>query len=296
MLHHAQGAWPHPPNCRPAVFVQRVTTTERAGERCPSIQRMETPEHASAALQVEREKIWLVLLMAWAAGFVDALGYLTFIHVFTSHMSGNTVGSLCDLAQGRWDELLRRGTPIPCFLFGLIVGGLVETVTKRRGFRRRLSLVLMLEIGFLIAALLVGPRASNAQAMNTRPLGEFLFLIGCLSLAMGLHSTVLRRVRGQSIHTAFITGMLVSMTEDAVATFFHWIDWLRGRPLDQTQPGPCLLLSRTALFAGIYATFTVGVFAGAFSQLRWGRTALVFPIAILMGIFFCDLVRPIRHA
>src|SRR5262249_36270733 len=45
---------------------------------------------SKAQARKEREKAGVVLLLAWIAGGVDAIGYLVLLHLFTAHMSGNS--------------------------------------------------------------------------------------------------------------------------------------------------------------------------------------------------------------
>src|SRR5579885_833441 len=47
----------------------------------------------SSLLGAPWKKVWLAVALAWVAGFVDVTGYLTLIHIFTSHLSGNSVAS-----------------------------------------------------------------------------------------------------------------------------------------------------------------------------------------------------------
>src|SRR5271154_686427 len=59
----------------------------------------------------------LVLLLAWAAGSVDAIGFLGLNHVFTANMTGNTV--LLGLALGEGRGLAAWSNVIALISFGL---------------------------------------------------------------------------------------------------------------------------------------------------------------------------------
>jgi uncharacterized membrane protein YoaK (UPF0700 family) len=48
-----------------------------------------------------RRRDSLVLLLVWAAGSVDAVGFFGLNHVFTANMTGNTVLLGLSLGQGR---------------------------------------------------------------------------------------------------------------------------------------------------------------------------------------------------
>ncbi len=90
-------------------------------------------------MELKQEKIGLAMLLAWVAGFVDAGGYLTLAHVFTSHMSGNTVAMGAHLGNGQWTQVIRRAVPIAWFIFGVFLGAAFGIVAERAGFRSRFS-------------------------------------------------------------------------------------------------------------------------------------------------------------
>ncbi|MDQ2798914.1 MAG: DUF1275 family protein [Armatimonadota bacterium] len=75
---------------------------------------------SSAWRRVVQEKARLGLLLAWVAGGVDATGFLTLAHLFTAHMSGNSVALAVSAAQGHWMEAARRAFPIPLFVVGAL--------------------------------------------------------------------------------------------------------------------------------------------------------------------------------
>lgn len=58
----------------------------------------------------------LALILAWMAGFVDATGFITLSHVFTSHMSGNTVAAAAHFGASQWQSIWHRVVPIPMFV------------------------------------------------------------------------------------------------------------------------------------------------------------------------------------
>ncbi|HEU5396247.1 MAG TPA: DUF1275 family protein, partial [Verrucomicrobiae bacterium] len=82
----------------------------------------------SPAFSEEREKAWLALLLTWTAGFADAFGYLVLNHIFTSHISGNSVSVGTLVAQHRWKELTMHAFPILFFSGGFFIGVVIEKV------------------------------------------------------------------------------------------------------------------------------------------------------------------------
>ena len=65
-------------------------------------------------------KAWLAISMSWAAGFVDAAGWLVVYHVYTSHMTGNTATFARDVAE-------RIQTVTGGLWMGFFAGALSET-------------------------------------------------------------------------------------------------------------------------------------------------------------------------
>ncbi|HVA33334.1 MAG TPA: YoaK family protein, partial [Candidatus Baltobacteraceae bacterium] len=63
---------------------------------------------------------WVALTLAAIAGGVDGIGYLLLAHIFTSHMSGNTVAMTMYVASRKWSEAWRHIAPIVIFFLGIV--------------------------------------------------------------------------------------------------------------------------------------------------------------------------------
>jgi uncharacterized membrane protein YoaK (UPF0700 family) len=87
----------------------------------------------------DREKAWLAVLLAWVAGFVDAVGYLSLSHLFLAHMSGNSAAMGAYFGQGRWGAAFHRAFPIPMFVLGVAAGAALNEAASRRGVRSLFS-------------------------------------------------------------------------------------------------------------------------------------------------------------
>lgn len=64
----------------------------------------------------------LLLALAFAAGYIDALSYLGLGHVFTANMTGNTVLLGIALAELDGGAIARSGFALAGFLTGAAVG------------------------------------------------------------------------------------------------------------------------------------------------------------------------------
>ncbi len=145
------------------------------------------------------KQIWPAVLLAWIAGFVDALGYLALSHMFTAHMSGNAAALGAQLGRVRWTESLLRGAAIPAFVLGVMAGALSESLAARWRWRLRLAPAFALEFSLLLAFLLLCPKTSDIVDGTWR----FFTLVWLLAVAMGVQSATLSRAGGERVRTTF---------------------------------------------------------------------------------------------
>lgn len=247
-------------------------------------------------IRKESESAWLAALLAWVAGAVDAVGFLTLVHLFTAHMSGNTVGFGAFLGNGHWHEAWRRFLPIPMFLIGVLCGEAIATAFARRGYRPFFAPVLALEAALLLGFLLWDMDALRNGTIQVQSNGAYILVVALPSLAMGLQNATLRRVGGLTVRTTFITGLLTSFCEETVA----WLFWLfghvragRGRRAWRVARRQVTWV-RMVLLAGLWIAYALGAIGGGFGVARWGMHALWLPLATLAAVIAVDLRSPIE--
>jgi uncharacterized membrane protein YoaK (UPF0700 family) len=215
----------------------------------------------------------LVLLLGGSAGYLDAVGYLTF-GIFTANMTGNTVLLGIAIGQGRWQAMLRVLLAIAAFVVGAAAGALLLPG------RRRMGSVLALEAASLLAGLAVWWRVS-AEAAHALP------IIALLSAAMGAQSAAVRQVGEQRISTTYVTGTLTSLAVDTMSELLA-----RRRPGPRPQTDPAASTRRSLpLLTGIWATYVTGAVIGGLSEQRWGFWSIVLPVTVLLGAAVWDLSR-----
>src|SRR3954469_20390013 len=78
-----------------------------------------------AAVPLERMHLWLMLVLTFTTGIVDAVGYLSLDRVFTGNMTGNVV--ILGMALIGADNLPVVGPSIAlaCFMLGAVLAGRV---------------------------------------------------------------------------------------------------------------------------------------------------------------------------
>jgi uncharacterized membrane protein YoaK (UPF0700 family) len=244
------------------------------------------------ALSEEREKAWIALLLGWVAGFADAFGFLVLDRIFTSHISGNSVVIGAEAGQGQWVVAARHAWPILFFIIGFFIGLVLETACARLQLRRRFSAALILELALLVTFFFFGRRWMHSEGIVSVDSAKFYFLVAALAGAMGVQSANLRRVRGQSVHTSYVTGMLTHSVENAVKVLFAFYDRLRNRTPESAEED----VKRMIFYAGLWCSFTGGAVCGGFGESHWSFSCLLAPLGVLMFIIVCDLIRPVQDS
>jgi len=192
---------------------------------------------------------WLSCGLAFVGGYGDAAGYLV-AKTFTGHLTGNLVLMAIGVAGGDWRATLRNLLAIVTFLTGVFLSALLSRVSSLRSLRQ----VLLTEIILIGAAALAAARGAPAAAS---------LLVICLALALGLQNGAVRRSGGISVHTSFVTGMLMSLITAETDRHFPQ----RAKTETQTAPGIKLLL-------GIWISFVLGAGVGAAAILHFRAPAV----------------------
>jgi uncharacterized membrane protein YoaK (UPF0700 family) len=243
---------------------------------------------------VSRTAIW-TLLLAWTAGFVDAVGFLALFHLFTAHMSGNSIWFGSALGLGDWRPALHHLFPIPMFVGGVAIGTAIVEVAQRRRLRAPFAPALGLEVVLLAVFMLAGSAAVVDGAVRPPSRWAFYVLAALPALAMGLQNATLRRLAGQSFHTTYITGVLQTLAESGV----HHLFWLRAQSrrtgwaaaVRASRREPALRSAAAA--ALLWLAYVSGAVSGGFAERRWQLYALALPVAVLAVIATANPMRPV---
>jgi uncharacterized membrane protein YoaK (UPF0700 family) len=228
-----------------------------------------------------REKAWVALTLATVGGFVDAVGYITLLGVFIAHMSGNSAAMGAHFGQGKTAAALARAAPIPLFVLGVAVGAVLIEVLARRGVRSTAAVLLSIEALLLLAFMLLGDAELSHGVVVAQRGWTFYVVIVLAATAMGLQTSALRRLAGQTVRTTFVTGMLTHLGEEA-AKF----------ALPSTRPSASS--SRLRLLILVWLCYAAGAVFGGWAHDQWALHALVIPLIVLVVVVGVDLVRPIH--
>jgi len=228
-----------------------------------------------------REKAWVALTLALVGGFVDAVGYITLLGVFIAHMSGNSAAMGAHFGQDKAVAGLARAAPIPLFVVGVAAGAILIEVLARRGVRSTAAVVLSVEAALLLAVMLIGDAELSHGVVSAQRGWTFYGLIVLAATAMGLQTSALRRLAGQTVRTTFVTGMLTHLGEEA-AKFV----------LPATRPSASS--SRLRLLGLVWLCYAAGAVFGGWAHDQWALHALIVPLAVLVVVVGVDLVHPIH--
>ena len=233
-------------------------------------------------------------MLASVGGFVDAVGFLTLFHLFTAHMSGNSVWFGSAIGLGEWRIGLHHLFPIPLFVLGLIAGTVGVELARRRRLRAPFAPALLVEIALLAAFMALGSAYVVDGALRTETVPAFYGLAAIPAFAMGLQNATLRQIAGRTVHTTYVTGVLQSLSEDAVRYAFWLCEYARGAGLGRAlRASPAHPALRGAVVAGlIWIAYVAGAIGGGFASRRWALLALALPLALLTAAVVVDLIRP----
>jgi uncharacterized membrane protein YoaK (UPF0700 family) len=156
-----------------------------------------------------RRRDSLVLLLVWAAGSVDAIGFFSLNHVFTANMTGNTVLLGLSLGQGRSLAALSNLVALAGFAAGVALGALIVEKGKQPGtWDRHVTAALFLEAMMLAAFTVLWHLAPQGRQRGS----EVLYvLIAFSALAMGIQSAAVRRLNLPGVATTYVTGTITSL-------------------------------------------------------------------------------------
>ncbi len=195
-------------------------------------------------------------LLCLIAGYVDAIGYLDYAHVFAANMTGNTVLLSISVAQGEWARVLTYALTLAAFLAGALAA---------EGFKRahvRATLPLLLSGVPLIAVYALDLQDNWALAT--------------LALGMGLQGGAVARFADVNVQTVVITGTMLKLAEAAIYRLLP----LRGA-------GPVIPPHALSVFWLTWLSYAAGaVLSLAAKEL--GLFKLLLPLVVLMPVAFSE--------
>ncbi|MGR4064410.1 MAG: YoaK family protein [Vulcanimicrobiaceae bacterium] len=182
----------------------------------------------------------LLGLLTLVTGFVDAVSYLKFGHVFVANMTGNVV--LLGFAVAGEPAISISGSlvALAAFVCGAILGGRLNVrFAKHRG--NLLAIATAVKTPLLLAAAAVAYVApSNAFA-----------ILAALGVTMGLQNAVARKLAVPDVTTTVLTLTLTGLAADSSLAGGENPRWARRASAIVTMFGGALLGAWIVLHAGV---------------------------------------------
>jgi uncharacterized membrane protein YoaK (UPF0700 family) len=209
----------------------------------------------------------LLVALAFAGGYLDALSYLGLSRVFTANMAGNTVLFGIAIAQRSGEAALRSSLALGGFLAGALLAAWIVWRDEGDGdaavWPAAVTHALIAET-LVLAAFALGWAITGASStLATR------VLIVLSALAMGAQSAAVHRLGVAGITTTYITGTLTDL-----------IARLVSRRRERQQPP----LGRPAALLMVWAVYLCGavIAAAAFAGER--SLALAVPPLLVAAV------------
>lgn len=193
-------------------------------------------------------------VLAFMAGIINVVGFLSFEHQAVTHLTGTTTLLSAALAGGQGGMALHLLAVLGAFFAGAALSGLIiGDSTLRLG--RRYGVALLLESAVLLLAVRYLQDGAN--------LGIYL-----AGLACGLQNAMATTFSGTVIRTSHVTGMFTDL-----GIYFGHL--LRRAPVERRR----VIISLTVI-----GGFVAGGISGALGFQPWGFGVLYVPAGLAAGL------------
>ena len=225
-------------------------------------------------------KDWLLLLLSWTSGCLDALSFLGLGHVFVANMTGNTVLFGLAIAQGDWSDMLHSLSA----LLGFSLGVACATMLVERNYERlrgswtpRVLLALTIEGCLLLIFALLWPLALQ---LSQETLLAYALIVTS-ALAMGQQSSIVLSLGVPGVSTTYITG-----------TITHLMATLGQRLVITTREPPAsagaidvqIKRQKPSRMAAVWLIYIVAAIVDGFAALHVVWLAALLPLAALVVV------------
>ncbi len=206
-------------------------------------------------------------ILAFIAGYVDVVGFISLFGLFTAHVTGNFIMIGVDIA-GNAPGLLAKLLALPAFVLAVAATRLAEVRIARTG-RSPVAALLLVEA--VLLALFMA--ASLHAAPVTDPSAPAAIVAGMLAVvAMGMQNALSRTSLLDLGPTTIMTGNTTQIVVDLVdlpSASGPQRDAIRRR---LRKMGPAL------------AAFALGAILGALGYARFSVWCMLLPTALLVAV------------
>lgn len=233
-----------------------------------------------------RPKVIVALLLTFASGLVDILGYLGVFHLFTAHLTGTTVQLGHNLEYRDWGEVFSAAAILAAFVLGSIAGRAIIEAGSRKRVRKVASITLAIE-AILLAGLAI---AETHSEFVHSPYAGLAVLAG----AMGLQTATLTGIGPLTVHTTFVTGMVNKLAQLVSHIAFRAYDMLRKKPLSAEAIQQWHMdIDKAVFLATIWALYVGGAVFGTWFFGIGGLRGLYVAVGFLAIAIAADQFFPL---
>jgi uncharacterized membrane protein YoaK (UPF0700 family) len=216
----------------------------------------------------------MLLVLAWAAGIMDAVAYLG-LGVFTTMMTGNTALLAFAIGRGELAPILRAGLALAAFGTGAAIGALIAGRRRSRGEWPSVVTEALACEGILLGVLTIVWHVAGPVPAT----GATGLLILSSGLAMGVQAAAVRSLGVPGVSTTYITSTLTTLSAELVG-------W--------TRPGERGRAQRIRLLAAVFITYGLGALVGGVLQSRASTLVIWLPLISVVAVVVNALFR-YRH-
>ena len=203
--------------------------------------------------------MWLSFALAFVGGYGDAASVVP-AKTFTGHITGSLVLAAIAIAAHEWRALLAHLVAVVFFLTGVLLGVRIEQTHATWPAWQPIPTVVGIEVILTVTAYL-------ALASRAVP-GAEIFVV-CMSLALGVQNGAFQRSGGISVHTTYLTGMIISLITTQ-AELSH--------PMTERNP-------KVNILYGIWLAFFLGAAIGSALTLQFkeaGTLGVTFLLIVIL--------------
>lgn len=221
---------------------------------------MSTLDVAAGAIRRD-ETVEIVLLLAFAGGFIDA--YTWIVHgVLANAQTANVIFLWVYAMAGDWTKAFHFVPPILAFTVGIVIAAWLRRVAGERAS----ALSVLVEILFLIAIGILHNRLPD--------------LAGTLGISMvaAIQAAMFIKVEGTVCSTVMITGNMRQTVENIFAVAYG------GAPFGTVR--------KSGILFALCAVFGCGAAAGALATRTVPNLAIGIPVVALLIVLLCCETTP----
>ncbi len=223
----------------------------------------------------------LVVLLAVAAGFSDALGYVGLGRVFTANMTGNTILLGLAIGQGEVAAARRSVAALVGFILGIVLAGSIVARTRDQSIW---SMTVTATLAGECLVLLVFTVSGTIASPSPNSMAN-VALIVVLAMAMGMQSVAL--------HVLGISGV----ASTAINT--TWIEVICGlsgrfsmiRQLHARASAEGNHLAGIGAQVAIIGAYLVAAVAAGMAESRWHLAVAAIPTGVVAFVTLVAFLR-----